>query len=59
MTRLRAAREAADMTQTEAAKVIGKTQGVYAKIEAGIIHLRFSDAVKLADAFSIDLETLK
>lgn len=47
------------MSQTSLASIIGTSQSHIAKIEAGLLDIKFSTASNIADALAISLDTLK
>ncbi len=55
-TRLRDLREDHDLTQAEAAKIIGTSQQHYGKYENGKIVIPFDRAIILADYYRVSLD---
>lgn len=55
---LRRAREAAGLSQAAAGRIIGRTQSHFAKIERGAVGLDVRDAVQLAQALGVTVESL-
>ena len=51
--RLALAREAAGLSQAQAAKALGVPQSRIAKVELGIRHLQFIEGLRLADLYSL------
>lgn len=51
--RLAAAREAAGLSQSQAARTLGVPQSRIAKVELGIRHLQFIEGLRLADLYSL------
>lgn len=47
------------LSQTSLASTIGTSQSHVAKIEAGLLDVKFSTAVKIADALAVSLDTLR
>lgn len=58
MNALASARRAAGMSQDAAARLIGRTQSHYSKIERGAVRLTLQDAAKLAAAWNLSLSQL-
>lgn len=56
--RLRSARAAAGMSQSEAGRVIGRNQSYYGKIELGHVDLTAREALALCDALGLTLREL-
>lgn len=52
------ARQSRKMTQAQAGAIIGKTQSHYGKIERGETRLDAGDALKLCNAFGLNLSEL-
>jgi transcriptional regulator with XRE-family HTH domain len=50
---LAAAREAAGLSQSQAARTLGVPQSRIAKVELGIRHLQFIEGLRLADLYSL------
>lgn len=55
---LRQVREAAGLSQAAAGRIIGRTQSHFAKIERGAVSLDVRDAVRLAEALGVTVESL-
>jgi ribosome-binding protein aMBF1 (putative translation factor) len=47
------------MSQTSLASVIGTSQSHVAKIEAGLLDVKFSTAAKIADALAVSMDELR
>lgn len=54
----RAAREAAEMTLVDAGRLIGKTASHLSKIERGFVSISAHDAVILARAYGVTVESM-
>lgn len=55
-TRLRDLREDHDLTQAQAAKIIGTSQQHYGKYESGKIVIPFDRVIVLADYYGVSLD---
>lgn len=55
---LRAAREAAGVTQTQAQEAIGVSQPTYSRIEAGTRPLKGDELIQLADRFGVRVSSI-
>ncbi len=55
-TRLKDLREDHDLTQAQAAKIIGTSQQHYGKYESGKIIIPFDRAIVLADYYGVSLD---
>ena len=56
---LKAARVNAELTQEEAAKLIGRTKQTIVNWELGVTEIKFRDLVTLSKLYNIPLEMLK
>ena len=54
--RMRALREDRDLTQSQVAKVINKSQQGYNHIETGRAELKIEDLIKLCDYYSVSAD---
>ena len=54
--RMRALREDRDLTQTEVAKIIEKSQQGYNHIEMGRAELKIDDLIKLCDFYGVSAD---
>ncbi len=54
--RMRALREDADLTQSQIAKIISKSQQGYNHIETGRAELKIEDLIKLCDFYKVSAD---